>query len=114
MSLEDAILVLAEAVQELAIALGGSTPPSASTPEPIEVPDPAQTSIEDFSKTIDPLTRSILVRYPTLTEGWPTGAEHGNFGKKKRCSICGKEGYNKRTHPWHTLPDFEEMKARGD
>lgn len=98
MSLEDAILVLAEAVQELAIALGGSTPPSASTPEPIEVPDPAQTSIHDFK----------------ISEGWPTGSEHGNFGKKKRCSICGKEGYNKRTHPWHTLPDFEEMKARGD
>lgn len=85
MSLEDSILLLAEAVQELAIAVAASTPPLALELETVEAADDAQTSIQDF----------------TLTEAWPRGAEHGGFGKPKHCTICGREGFNKRTHDRH-------------
>lgn len=85
MSLEDSILLLAEAVQELAIAVAASTPPLALEEARDLETDDAQTSIQDF----------------TLTEAWPSGSEHGGFGKPKHCTICGREGFNKRTHDRH-------------
>jgi hypothetical protein len=82
MSLEAAIIRLAEAIETLA----ASTPSLASEPVSIPDADVAQTTIQDF----------------IITYGWPNGSEHGNFGKKKICSGCGKEGFNIRTcHRFH-------------
>ncbi len=91
MSLESAIIRLAEAIE----ALAASTPSIASKPVPWNGKSLTQKSIDDFNESI--------------TEGWPAGSEHGNFGKKKKCSKCGKEGVNKRTHPWHCLPEWPDV-----
>jgi len=84
MTLEDAILLLAEAIQQLAAASGAysSTPDLALPAEPV-------------GPTYGP---------PTFTE-WMD--EHRvsiadlNGRKPTQCSICKKVGVNARTHPHH-------------
>lgn len=90
MSLEDAILKLAEAIEEMTMQMRiDSIPPSALELDPEENSEPAQTSIRNWT-------------IPALKyDAWPTGEDHGNFGKPKQCSICGKHGVNKRTHLRH-------------
>lgn len=80
MSLEDSILVLAEAVQELAAAMGSYS----SKLESEEAPEPAQTTLEEF--TVEKPHR-----------------DHNHMRRKfiYRCSICGLVGYNARSHPDH-------------
>lgn len=84
MTLEDAILVLAEAIQQLAAASGAYS----STPD-LDVP------VQPVGPTYGP---------PTFDEWMGDWKDVGiaaiNHGRKPHaCSICGMIGVNARTHP---------------
>ena len=84
MTLEDAILVLAEAIQQLSVSMGGYSSPTVEL-EPVKPVGP----------TYGP---------PTFDEWMGDWKDVGiaaiNKGRKPHaCSICGLVGVNARTHP---------------
>ena len=84
MTLEDAILVLAESIQQLAAAMGAYSSPTREL-EPAIVVGP----------TYGPPT------FDEWMEDWKdVGISSINKGRKPHaCSICGLIGVNARTHP---------------
>ncbi|HIB67307.1 MAG TPA: hypothetical protein EYO33_19920 [Phycisphaerales bacterium] len=94
MSLENAILVLAEAVQELAAAIGGE---EVVTIYP-QSPDTAQTSIEDFT-----LAEQLAQDFPNGVPGRSMAFTYYDKHRKgiTRCGRCGKVGYNIRSCDRH-------------
>ena len=67
-------------------------PPSASEEVTAVTPKPVQTSLEDFSQSEHFDERTIS-----------KGRDHNHMRRKfiYKCSICGKVGYNARSHPDH-------------
>jgi len=95
MSLEDAILILAEAVQELTAAIGGKP----SKPVTEDAPDPAQTSIQDFSPTESTYG---LMPWPIQQDRSMSFTYYDKHRKGiARCGRCGKVGYNIRSCDRH-------------
>jgi hypothetical protein len=92
MSLEDAILVLAESVQELTAAIGGKS----SEPVTDSAPEPAQRSIRDFIE----FTPLWSMPKPPSDDMHFTNYDKNRKGAMQ-CSRCGKVGYNIRTCDRH-------------
>lgn len=75
-------------------------PPSSSELDEDEAPKPVQTSLEDFSQSEDFDERTICKgNYHHVN----TQRDHNHMRRKfiYKCSICGKVGYNARSHPDH-------------
>ena len=84
MTLEDAILVLAESIQQLAASMGAYSSPTVQV-EPAEPVGP----------THGPPTFDEWMADHRVT------IEELNGRKPTQCSICKKVGVNARTHPHH-------------
>lgn len=76
------------------------SPPSASKFESDEAPEPEQTSLDDFSQSEDFNERTIR-----------KGTNRDTYAKRRKflyqCGICGKPGYNSRSHGEHSGDEEE-------
>ena len=72
-----------------------TTPPLVSVTTNDEAPEPAQTSLEDFTGS------------HTQPDAERPHRDHNHMRRKfiYKCSICGKVGYNARSHPDHFSED---------